>query len=278
MGFFLRMSRLKKTALALLAVGALAYAAAGGVFYFLQDTLIYYPSTYPAGELERRAEAAGFEPWKNSRGEQIGWQSRDGDTANVLLACHGQGGNALDCAFLRTYTADRGGNWKTFLLEYPGNGNRPGPPSEKSLTAATVEAIDLLTTHGRRIWLLGHSLGSGVACAALSERADKISGLILLTPFNSLAATVSHHYPLFPVSLFLKSRFDSEKNLVTYPGPVAFFLCEKDTTIPISLARKLHDGFPGPKKLWIEPHADHDATTLLHEQWPALTAWLLASP
>ena len=42
----------------------------------------------------------------------------------------------------------------------------PGRSSEQSLTAAAVQALDTLHTHGRQILLVGQSLGTGVACAA----------------------------------------------------------------------------------------------------------------
>lgn len=263
----------RKLLLIVLSLAALAYVVVGALFYFLQDALIYYPSTYPAGVLEGQAAKAGFEPWRNAKGEQIGWLSKEGDAQNALLVFHGQGGNALVYSFLPQYTKLRGG-WKIYLLEYPGNGNRPGPPSEKALTAAGVEAIDLLKTPGRRIWLLGQSLGSGVASAVVRERPGVAAGIIFLTPFNSLVATAAAQYPFMPVAPFLKTRFDSEKNLANYRGPVAFFLCEKDTTIPVRLGRKLYEGFAGPKKLWIDAQRDHDATAILYDAWPALIPWL----
>ena len=249
----------------------------GGLLYVFQDSLIFLPSRHKDGELEGLAAKEGYEAWLDASGQQIGWQSVSGDPTKALVFMHGQGGNALDGAFLSRYSAQLGGHWKVFLLEYPGYGNRLGLPSEKSLTTSAIDALDLLAkTPGRRIWVIGQSLGSGVACAAAHERPDKISGLILMTPFNSLVATAAHQYPFIPINQFLRTRFDSEKNLASFPGPVAFFLCEKDSTIPIALARKLADGFSGPKKVWIDPTRDHDASAILYEKWADLWQWMQA--
>jgi pimeloyl-ACP methyl ester carboxylesterase len=253
------------------------YAALGGLLYFVQDSLIFIPSRHKEGELEKAAAREGYEAWRDKSGLQIGWQSIEGDPAKALVFLHGQGGDALHGMFLAKYSAMLGGDWKIFLLEYPGYGSRPGIPSEKSLTASAVEALDLLAeVPGRRIWVIGQSLGSGVACAAAKERPNKIAGIILMTPFNSLVATAAHQYPFVPISPFLRTRFDSVKNLGGYPGPVAFLLCEKDSTIPIALARNLSDGFSGPKKVWIEPTRDHDASAILYEKWGELWQWMAA--
>jgi len=259
----------------LIAIGV--YAAVGGLLYVFQDSLIFLPSRHRHGELEKLARKEGYVEWHDSSGLQIGWQSTLGNPANALVFLHGQGGNALDGAFLGKYSAQLGGDWKIFLLEYPGYGNRPGIPSEKSLTACAVGAVDhLAKTPGRRIWVVGQSLGSGVACAAAHERPDQIAGLILLTPFNSLVATAAHKYPFIPVHQFLRTRFDSVQNLASFPGPVAFFFCRRDSTIPISLGRKLYDGYTGRKKIWIDPNRDHDASEILHAEWVELWQWMQA--
>jgi pimeloyl-ACP methyl ester carboxylesterase len=273
-----RPHRLRRLALALLLGALCAYAALGGLLYLLQDSLIFLPSRHRAGELEQNAAKKGFEVWRDKSGAEIGWQSADGDPANTLVFLHGQGGNALHGAFLRKYSNLLGGNWKIFLLEYPGYGNRSGIPSEKSLTASAIDAIDLLAeTPDRRIWVMGQSLGSGVACAAAHERPTQIAGLILLTPFNSLVAAAAHKYPFVPVAPFLRTRFDSVQNLASFPGPVAFFLCEKDTTIPITLGRQFSDGFTGRKKIWIDSQRDHDASGILYDEWATLWQWLATS-
>ncbi|HRJ73188.1 MAG TPA: alpha/beta hydrolase, partial [Terrimicrobiaceae bacterium] len=163
-------SRLKSLVNFLLIV-PLGYLVACAVLYFRQDSMIFVPDRGTEAEQDPLADAEGFEPWTNARGERIGWKSRDGDDANVLLVFSGNGGYALRRTYYREFCRKNAGNWRTFLLEYPGYGFRPGQPSESSLTAAAVEALDgLSASPGRKIRVLGVSLGSGVACAAVSRR------------------------------------------------------------------------------------------------------------
>src|SRR5690606_14790649 len=102
----------------------------------------------------------------------------------------------------------------------------------------------------------------------------QIAGLILVTPFDSLVGAAAFHYPWLPVSLFLKTRFDSVKNLAAYPGPVAFLLSEQDTTTPVVLGKKLYDSYPGRKRLWVDPEGDHDVSSLQDAEWPRIVEWL----
>lgn len=253
----------------------LGYLAIVLILYFRQDGMVFFPSRPPAAEMAQDAEVNGFEPWRDAAGQPIGWQSVEGDPQNALLVFHGNGGHALYCTVYRDYARRAPGNWKTFLLEYPGYGNREGIPSEKSLTAAGVEAVDTLAAvPGRKIWLAGLSLGSGTAAATVRERPDSIAGLILVTPFDSLVGAAAFHYPWLPVSLLMKTRFDSVKNLAAYPGPVAFLLSEQDRTTPAALGRKLYDSYPGRKRLWVDPVGDHDVSALQDAEWPQIVEWL----
>lgn len=270
------MERKVRSLMTLLLLIPIGYLAICAILYFVQDRMVFLPSRNTAEQLDERSKKRGFEPWLNAKGERIGWQSVKGSTDNVLLVFNGNGGCAIDRAYYREYCEESPGDWKTYLLEYPGYGTRDGAPSEKSVTAAAVEAIDTLATPGRKIWLLGESLGSGTACAAIKARGEKIAGLMLVTPFNSVVAAAAGRYPWLPISLLLRTRFESDKNLARYPGPVAILLAAKDTTVPAALGQKLYDGYEGRKRLWIEPEGNHDVSPLLDTEWPRIVEWLQA--
>ncbi len=273
---------------------ALGYIGICALLYFNQDRLLFFPTLAASSELETYARQINFEPWTNTRGERIGWKSLDGDPSpagdrktNALLICHGNGGFALG----RNYTAMRQStasvaHFQIFLLEYPGYGARTGQISAQSLTDAAIEAIDILAAGPssagdrpyRRIWLMGQSLGSGVASAAVAARPDKIAGLILLTPFDSLSAAARTHYPWLPVRLLLRHRLDSDKNLEKYHGPVAFIVGGSDETIPPTHGERLYAGYAGPKRLWLVPGAGHNDFDALLAGWPQIVVWLSSNP
>lgn len=251
-----------------------AYAAVCVVLYVRQDSMVFFPSRGTADELDKLAHSEKFAPWTNAQGERIGWQSIGGDSNNVLLIFHGNGGHAMHRNYFQYFTRQDGEGWKTYLLEYPGYGARDGAPSEKTLTTAAVEALDTLASPERNVWVLGQSLGSGVACAGVASRPAAVAGLILVTPFDSLVGAASGHYPWLPVSLLLRTRLDSRKNLEKYPGPVAFIVAENDTVVPARLGRRLFEGYPGRKRLWEVSEAGHNDSELLLSDWREIVTWL----
>jgi len=245
------------------------------ILYFIQDRLVFFPSLAPAEALDQKAASVGFEPWRNAHGERIGWKSATGDSRNVLLIFHGNGGLALMRAYYREFTP-QAGDWQVFILEYPGYGARPGRPSEKSLTAAALDAFDTLAAvPDRKITLLGESLGSGVAAAVAARRLDRVAGLVMITPYDRLFQVGQGHYPWLPVALLMRTRFDSVKNLEKFPGPMAVVLAGADTVVPPARGQNLYDTFQGRKRLWIVPDVNHDVSGFLHQGgWAEIVQWL----
>jgi len=243
--------------------------------YIRQESLLFHPRNASMAELEEYARHIGYEPWTNAKGGRIGWKGAGSDSSDALLFCHGNGGFALrpDDLNLRL-----DGRFRIYLLEYPGYGARPGKISTQAMTDAAIEAVDTLAlNNNRRITLLGESMGSGVACATAAARPDKVSGLALLVPFDSLAAASASHYPWIPVRLLMRHQLDSDRNLEKYHGPVAFIVAGQDTTIPPRHGRRLYDEYAGPKRLWLVPEAGHNDFDELMSDWPQIAAWLTTS-
>ena len=159
-------------------------------------------------------------------------------------------------------------------MEYPGYGPREGSPSEESIVAATVDAIDLLGAD-LPVFLVGESLGSAAAALAAAER-PKVAGLLLITPVSSVTALARRHYPFVPSGL-VRDTFRADLALPRYGGKVAFLLAGRDEVAPPDLARSLFDAYPGPKRLWEEPGATHN--TLPYRPgdplWSEITGFLL---
>jgi len=136
-----------------------------------------------------------------------------------------------------------------FILEYPGYEDRPGRPSQGSLFAAAEEAFRALPAN-RPIYLVGESLGSGVAAYLAGTYSNRVAGAVLISPFNSLAAVAQNHYPLLPVRLILLDRFPSETYLRQYRGKIGITVDGKDTVVPKQFGLRLYNAYAGPKQLW----------------------------
>jgi pimeloyl-ACP methyl ester carboxylesterase len=248
---------LSRVAKMLLLCGIALYLLICLLMGIYQRTFIYFPSVHSSQQVDEMAHRAGLERWTNSSGQFIGMKrlsARQPADGTVMIA-YGNGSTAIGCEH---YVRDIQGvaAFDVFVLEYPGYADRPGRPSERSFFGAADEAVQALPAK-KPIYLVGESLGSGVASYLAGTYSNRIAGVLLISPFNSLVDAAQGHYPLLPVSLLLKDRFSSEKYLRSYHGKVGIVVDGKDTIVPEKLGRRLFDGYAGPKKLWEFPEGGH---------------------
>lgn len=257
-----RLATLAKLLLGLLGVAALAL----GLLALFQRKLLYFPS--PAEDAAGLAGAArlGVAPWRDERGALRGWRLAASAPRARLLVLQGNAGSALDRLMYVAALAPRG--LDVTLLAYPGYAGRAGSPSAASLTAAALDAVDALAAEGGPVWLLGESLGSGVAARAAAARPAAVRGLLLVTPFADLAGVMRHHYPFVPPFLLL-DRFRPAVELAGFPGPVYILAAGRDEVTTLAQAEALHEALPGPKRLVVQPGATHNGLNLS----PGLADW-----
>lgn len=237
------------------------------VLAFSQRTITYFPMTGAADTLDREAAAADLEPWTDPGSETIGYlhlpSPEDPRPRVAFLILQGNAGFAAhrgDLArLLREALPDHAVS--TYILEYPGYGARRGSPSQETLLQAASEAVALIPSTGP-LFLVGESLGTGVASATAAAHPKRIAGLLLLTPFDSLANVAQFHYPLLPVRWIMLDQYPSMRWLENYPGRAVFVLAENDTIVPAPFGKNLYETFDGSKLLLIAGQSDHN--DLLH--------------
>lgn len=242
-----------------LAVAALLLVAAA-LLWFAQRRLLYFPSRADAAAEERRARAAGLEPWAPG-GERMGWRARHPAGARgTLLVFHGNAGSAVDRAYLADAfaSASPGLPLDVVLVEYPGYGARPGAPTQASILAAARGALAAARAEARGpVLLLGESLGSAVAALAAAEAPGEVAGLVLVTPLASVPAVAARHYPFLPAA-FHRDPWRADLALPRYGGPAAFLVAARDEVTFADLGRALFEAYPGPKRLWVDERAGHN--------------------
>jgi len=222
-----------------------------------QRRFIYFPPVFDTATVEQLINSEKLVQWTDSSGDPIGWKrlSPNRPAKGQLLILHGNGGCAFQCGHYAD-AIQQVAPFDVFIVEYPGYAGRPGKPSERSLDQSADEAFQLLTMD-KPIYLLGESLGTGVATYLAGKYPDKIAGLVLLAPYNRLTDVAQAHMPIFPVKLMLVDRFPSEDYLRSYHGPVAMLVSGKDRVVPEKFGRRLYDRYAGPKRLWEFPEGNH---------------------
>ncbi len=245
------------------------------VVYFAQDALIYYRQPIAEG---RRAEivrrhAAVADVWLTAAdGTRVhAWHLKAGPPLVLYF-----GGNAEEVSWMIEAASAEAPGASWLLMDYRGYGQSEGTPSEKALVADALALYDHAAkfpgTDPKRIYAFGRSLGSGVAVALAAER--PLAGLILATPFDSLAAVAKSYYWYLPVDLMLKHRFDS---IVLAPQSGTSLLCliaERDEVIPAVHAERLFEAWGGVKRKVVLAEAGHNTTDAHPMFWPSIREFL----
>jgi pimeloyl-ACP methyl ester carboxylesterase len=262
---------------------------AAGIAYLLvclgcaafQRRLIYFPPIFTSQKADEIGRTQGLERWTDSSGKQIGWKriSPVRPATGKVLITHGNACAAVQCGHYAD-VLQQAAALDVFIVEYPGYADRPGSPSERTLNESSEEAFQLLVKkntlvstkgEGRRggttetsvpVYLVGESLGTGVAAYLAGRHPESVAGVALLAPYNRLADVAQYHMPIIPVRLLLRDRFPAEDHLRNYHGPIAMLLAGADRVVPEKFGRKLYDHYDGPKKVWSFPEGDHGTVML----------------
>src|SRR5690606_22061071 len=131
---------------------------------------------------------------------------------------------------------------------YRGFPGSTGSPSETGLLTDGLAAFDWLAAKGedKPILVIGRSLGSGVAVNTAAER-DAL-GLVLLSPYDSVANVAQSRYFYLPARYLIRDPFDSTDRIGRVKEPKLIIHGDADTVIPIRFGQALYDAAPEPKR------------------------------
>lgn len=146
----------------------------------------------------------------------------------LILGFAGNAWNAQDAAtFLHQVYPDA----DVIAFHYRGYTPSTGSPSAEALMADAPLVHDFAVERVKpdRTVAVGFSIGSGVAAHLATART--LDGLILVTPFDSLAAAAADLYPMLPVRLLFRHEMDSAAALKRSEVPVAIVAGADDQLI-----------------------------------------------
>ena len=278
-----------------------------------QDTFVYHPSRAAEGTLVEQAQDSGLAPWPEAGDRRMGWYASaaappddqgvpsDGQAAPPdgqgvgdgpageaetrgparALVFHGNAGHSLHRQYLARglQSSDTGPGWDVYLFEYPGYGSRDGSPGEEAIMNAAAEALERLLSEDeeRPVYLVGESLGSGVAAKLAAGFPESVPGVFLITPFTNLEDVGAATFPRSLVRAILRDRFDAEAVLQSYDGRVAVLIAGQDEVVTSELGEELYESFSGEKRKWVQEEASHNTLDYTPGAgfWNELTGFLL---
>jgi pimeloyl-ACP methyl ester carboxylesterase len=230
----------------------------------MQNRFLYFPE--PKWPTERMLANENMKMWQPTDSDYQGLiAASDAPSPNgTIVLFHGNGGTALDRGFYLKPFMDLG--FRVILAEYPKYGGRPGKVGEKPFVVAGLETVRLaFEQYKEPLYLVGESLGCGVAAAVAKQTSVPIAGIILITPWDTLASVAKSLFPFLPVKLVLTDKYDSIENLQAFQKKISVIGAERDEILPIKHAMNLYNALPeGRKRLWIIKGAGHN-------DWPMHT-------
>ncbi len=223
----------------------------------IQDNLLYFPDKATQAELVTNLLA----PWPSHDDFRGLVAEPAGAVRATAIIFHGNAGHAGHREYYARVLTGLG--LRVILAEYPGYGPRGGALGEQSLVADARQSIDLARRrYGAPLLLVGESLGAGVAAAACAPHNEAagtpVSALLLITPWDRLERIAAHHYPMLPVKLLLRDRYDSVANLTAFASRTTVVIAEHDSIVPARFGKALHESLAAPKQLKVVHGADHN--------------------
>ncbi|MBS0339259.1 MAG: alpha/beta hydrolase [Proteobacteria bacterium] len=162
-------------------------------------------------------------------------------------------------------------------VNYRGVADSEGHPSE----VASVQDARRLASHLRkafpnaRLHIVGRSLGTGVAIQLAARQ--QFASLQLVTPYDSMLEVLKLRFPLVPLSLLLRHRFDSLEHSKGVAAKSQVLLAEQDVVVPHEHSKRLIDAWPTPMSVETIPGSDHHNIMKVEETWLRLVDFALGA-
>jgi uncharacterized protein len=236
---------------------AIAAAFVIGLFYYLANGAVYYPSKYPEGLWDTQRLVGASDAWiEGSDGVKLHgwWVQREGSPLATLFL-HGNAGNITNRVPRIQEIVAAGSS--VLMLDYRGYGKSSGRPSAEGLYRDSEAGFGYLLGKGYRaeqIILHGESLGTAVAIDLASRR--PCAALILEAPFTS-ASDVAGTVAPFVGPLLIRS-YNSLPKIRWIRVPKLFMQGDRDEVIPLRLGQELFAAAQGSKTFWVIPGAGHN--------------------
>tara|TARA_B100001250_G_scaffold1053_1_gene967 strand:- start:31 stop:846 length:816 start_codon:yes stop_codon:yes gene_type:complete len=227
-----------------------------GLFIY-QRSLLYHPveNNYYGDKLTVEVKKIQIPTQDNIK--LLAWyHKKDIKKYKTILYLHGNAGSLENRIHKINHFNDMDINF--LLLAWRGFSGNEGKPTEQGLYIDARSAVSWLINEGvkeENIIIYGESLGTGVA-AEISQN-KKFAGVILESPFTSMIAAAKSKYPIFPIKLLLKDKYESDKKIKNIKSPILIMHGEIDKIVPFWMGKKMFEIANEPKYSYFSKYDDH---------------------
>ncbi len=224
---------------------------------FYQRKIIYHPFVNNYSQTQK--EFTSKEVFVNTSDnlKLKGWfHEKDIKNKKTLVFFHGNAGDLSNRIYKLNVLKNLDINF--LIVAYRGFSGNLGKPSEKGLYEDARSSLRWLKEIGveeSKIIIYGESLGAAVAVEISQNKG--FSGIILEAPFTSMSKIGKKHYPIFPVGLILKDKFNTVDKLKNIKSPTIVIHGKKDKIVPFSMGEQIFNKLPANKFSYFTEEDDH---------------------
>ena len=251
------MNNKKMYILFLVILVSLVYFFASLGLYIFQRDLLYHPTenNYDGDKLTVNIEKVKIVTEDNI--DLLAWyHNKDINKFKTILFLHGNAGSLENRIHKINHFEDMNINF--LLLSWRGFSGNKGKPTEKGLYQDARSAVKWLVKQGvieENIIIYGESLGTGITTEIAQNK--NFAGIILETPFTSMVEAGKSKYPIFPIKLLLKDKYESDKKIKNIKSPVLIMHGEEDQIVPFWMGEKMFQMANEPKYSYFTKFDDH---------------------
>lgn len=206
------------------------YALAAITVFAFQGEMIYFPNDRALTDCNIRN---GVEVWQHDT--EQGLLSPVG-SQKLVLFFHGNGDSACNWRFLGVNHLGPLG-YDVLVVEFPGYGGDTRKPSKRAIEGTLDVVNDWVTTQNyENIYLMGYSLGSGVASIYAQEYGAH--QVLLFAPYDSIYNVALSQGLVFP-RFILREDFNNVSALSNVDAPITILHGTADEVIPVDSSANL---------------------------------------
>ena len=225
--------------------------------YFYQRNLLYHPSenNYQGDSINFNYQEVFIDVEENIKLKSW-FIKKDLKNFKTIIFFHGNAGDLTNRIHKLNELNKLDVN--ILIISWRGFSGNLGKPTEKNLYQDAKKSVKWLNKNGiekKNIILYGESLGTGVATELGQD--NSFAGIILESPFTSIANAAKIYYPYLPIDLLIKDRYDSIKKIKSIKIPILVMHGKKDNVVPFKMGVELFEKANEPKYSYFSENDDH---------------------
>ena len=225
--------------------------------YFFQRNLLYHPNVNSYSDDKILVNIKKVKIKTNDNIDLISWyHNKNKKDYKTILFLHGNAGSLENRIHKINHFKNMNVNF--LIIAWRGFSGNEGSPTEEGLYEDANAAVRWLEFNGikkKNIIIYGESLGTAIALEIAQNK--NFAGIILESPFTSMIDVGKKKYPILPVKLLLKDKYQSDIKIKNIQSPILIMHGKADNLVPFNMGEKMYELADNPKYSYFTEYDNH---------------------